>query len=298
MSAPRPLTLAELKRHPLPPVGEGDKHDHGRLLIIAGSRDVGGASLLTGMAAMRSGTGKLKIATVASVAPQLAIAMPEAMVRGMAEGRDGGLARSAVKPLVELAAGVDAVVAGPGMSESGSSESLAASLCRCGRPLVLDAGLLRILPERRSAARQSASPLVLLPHSGEMAALLECDIAKVEEDPLHAGRLCAERYDAVVLVKGAQSHVVTPDGSAWKYRGGGPGLGVSGSGDTLAGIVGGLLARGADALTALLWGVWLHGEAGASLARKVGIIGYLAREIPDEIPALLQTSAGSPGKKR
>jgi NAD(P)H-hydrate repair Nnr-like enzyme with NAD(P)H-hydrate dehydratase domain len=62
---------------------------------------------------------------------------------------------------------------------------------------------------------------------------------------------------------------------------------VSGSGDTLAGIVGGLLARGAEPLTALLWAVLLHGEAGETLARKVGPIGFLAHEIPDEIPALL-----------
>jgi NAD(P)H-hydrate repair Nnr-like enzyme with NAD(P)H-hydrate dehydratase domain len=91
----------------------------------------------------------------------------------------------------------------------------------------------------------------------------------------------------VVLVKGVTSHVVHPDGSAWAYSGGAPGLGVSGSGDTLAGIVGGLLARGAEPLNALLWGTWLHGEAGASLARKVGPIGFLARQISDEIPALL-----------
>ena len=78
-----------------------------------------------------------------------------------------------------------------------------------------------------------------------------------------------------------------PTAGAWKYEGGGPGLGVSGSGDTLAGIVGGLLARGAAPLTALLWAVWLHGEAGAALSRKVGPIGFLAREISGEVPALL-----------
>ena len=68
-----------------------------------------------------------------------------------------------------------------------------------------------------------------------------------------------------------------------------PGLGVSGSGDVLAGIVGGLLAQRADPLSALLWGVWLHGEAGAALGRKIGINGYLARELPDEVPALLHS---------
>ena len=77
---------------------------------------------------------------------------------------------------------------------------------------------------------------------------------------------------------------------AFLYKGGGPGLGVSGSGDTLAGIVGGLLARRADPLTALLWAVWCHGEAGRRLGEKVGTLGYLAREIPDEVPGLLNSS--------
>ncbi len=107
------------------------------------------------------------------------------------------------------------------------------------------------------------------------------------DDPLGCGRLAAERFHALVLVKCVPSHVVTPGGQAWTYTGGAPGLGVSGSGDTLAGIVGGLLARGGDPLTALLWGVLLHGEAGEALSRKVGPVGFLAREIPDELPALL-----------
>ena len=111
--------------------------------------------------------------------------------------------------------------------------------------------------------------------------------ADVERDPLGHGRTCASRYDALVLVKGEASHVVTPDGAAWRYSGGGPGLGVSGSGDVLAGIVGGLLARDAAPLSALLWGVWLHGEAGRRSARSIGPTGFLAREIPAAIPALL-----------
>ena len=117
--------------------------------------------------------------------------------------------------------------------------------------------------------------------------LLDCDPGEVEADPLGAGRRCAARYRALVLVKGPRSHVVAPDGRCWRYEGGGPGLGVSGSGDVLAGVVGGLLARGAEPLSALLWGVWLHGEAGRALSEKVAPLGFLAREIPGEIPALL-----------
>jgi hydroxyethylthiazole kinase-like uncharacterized protein yjeF len=286
-SLPRALTRAELDKIPHPPVESGDKHDHGRFLLIAGSRDVPGSALLAATAAMRAGAGKLKIATVASAAPGLRTAMPEALVVGLAEARDGGFARSAIKPLAELAGDVDAVAAGPGMMGNAAAERLAAALCRSGRPVALDAALLRVLPKRRRAAEEAAIPPILLPHAGEMATLLGCDESEVEADRLACGRRCAAEYDAVTLVKGAQSHVVTPDGRAWKHEGGGPGLGVSGSGDTLAGIVGGLLARGAEPLTALLWAVWLHGEAGAALSRKFGKVGFLARELPGEIPALL-----------
>lgn len=287
MSGITELTPALLKKHPLPPVGAGDKNARGSILIIAGSRDVAGAGLLTAIAAMRAGAGRLQIATVDSVAPHLAMAMPEAMVVGLAQGRDGGFAPSAVKPLVERAGKADAVVAGPGMQGNGHCARLAAGLVGNGNALALDAALLRALPERRQEVQRSSCPPILLPHAGELAALLECDEEEVEADPLAAGRACADRYDAVTLVKGVQSHIVAPDGTAFRYGGGSPGLGVSGSGDTLAGIVGGLLARRAEPLTALLWGVWCHGEAGRRLSEKVGTLGYLAREIPDEVPALL-----------
>lgn len=288
MTAPAELTPELLGKHPLPPIGSGDKDERGSILVIAGSRDVAGAGLLTAYSAMRAGAGRLQIATVDSVAPQLGMAMPEAMVVGLPQGRDGGFAPSAVKPLVERAAKADAVVAGPGMQGNDHCAKLAAGLVGNGNALALDAALLRALPEKREEVQRSSCPTILLPHAGELASLLECDEKEVEADPLAAGCACADRYDSVTLVKGVQSHIVAPDGTAFLYKGGGPGLGVSGSGDTLAGIVGGLLARRADPLTALLWGVWCHGEAGRRLGEKVGTLGYLAREIPDEVPGLLE----------
>jgi hydroxyethylthiazole kinase-like uncharacterized protein yjeF len=288
VTSPTPLDADTLKRHPLPAIGSGDKDERGSVLIIAGSRDVAGAALLTALGAMRAGAGRLQIATVASAAPSLAVSMPEAMVSGLAEGQDGGFAPSTVKPLAERAGKTDVVVAGPGMRGNASTAKLAAALAGTCRSLVLDAALLHVLPERRADVARKELPAILLPHAGEMASLLGCEEDEVEANPVRAGRDCADRYDSITLVKGVQSHVVTPDGQVFRYEGGGPGLGISGSGDTLAGIVGGLLARGADPLTALLWGVWCHGEAGRRLGEKIGTLGYLAREIPDEVPGVLR----------
>ena len=287
MSAPAPLDRAALDRNPLPRQASGDKDSHGKVLIIAGSRDVPGAALLAAHGAMRAGAGKLQIAAPDVIAVPLGIAMPEAMVVGHASHRDGGFATSAIDQLGQMASKADAIIAGPGLESNNAAEPLAAILLGLGKRLALDAALLHVLPDCAAEARAATIAPILLPHSGEMASLLGCEPDEVEADPLAAGRRCATRYGANVLVKGVESHVVAPDGRAWLYSGGCPGLGVSGSGDTLAGIIGGLLARGAEPLNALLWGTWLHGEAGRALGEKVGPLGFLASEIPGEIPALL-----------
>ena len=283
MSEASPLDRRALDSHPLPAVTDGDKETKGRILIIAGSRDVPGAALLAAMGAMRAGAGKLQIATVASIAPHVGVAMPEAMVVGLEE-EDGGFAEASPSTLGQLASKVDAVVAGPGMAEGVVCTAIAAALLKTDAPLALDAALLHAMKPTQSP-RESLP--ILLPHAGELASLLDYDSDEIDRDPIGCGLRAAELYGSIVLVKGVTSHVVTPSGDCWTYDGGSPGLGVSGSGDVLAGIVGGLLARGAEPLSALLWSVWLHGEAGARLGRSVGPIGFLARQIADEIPALL-----------
>jgi ADP-dependent NAD(P)H-hydrate dehydratase len=281
------LDRKALEHHPLPPVIDGGKETKGRLLIVAGSRDVPGAALLAATAAMRAGAGKLRIATVERAAMALGVAMPEAMVIGLPQADDGGFAHGAVERVEELAGEMDAVVAGPGVKRSDVCKRLTGVLLESQASLALDVALLETLEPLHERELERSSTPVLLPNAKELASLLDCEPEHVGEDPVGCGHRAAQLYRSVVLVKGVTSHVVTPQGECWTYEGGAPGLGVSGSGDILAGIVGSLLARGAEPLNALLWAVWLHGEAGARLARKIGPIGFLAREIADEIPALL-----------
>jgi hydroxyethylthiazole kinase-like uncharacterized protein yjeF len=281
---PKPLNRTALRQHPLPPVIDGDKETKGRILVLAGSREVPGAALLTAIAAMRAGAGKLRIATVQSAASKLGMAMPEAMVVALPEARDGGFSAAAQRRVGSVAEGVDAIIAGPGVMPNAICPKIARSLLATDAAVALDVAFLETLP---AGASKRAIPPVLLPNADELSSLLGCTPQEVERSPVGCGRAAAERYNAVVLVKGVASHVVTADGETWRYDGGAPGLGVSGSGDVLAGIVGGLLARGAEPLSALLWAVWLHGEAGVSLAKRIGPIGFLAREIADEVPALL-----------
>jgi hydroxyethylthiazole kinase-like uncharacterized protein yjeF len=283
---PIPIRAESLRDHSLPPVVDGDKDTKGRILILAGSRDVPGAALLAATAAMRAGAGKLRIATVESAAVPLGLAMPEAMVKGFPQADDGGFSADALEPIKEAICGADAIVAGPGVKQADICKPMTQALLASDAALALDVAFLRTL-EPDCAGKRASLP-VLLPNAPELADLLDCEESAIEADPVGSGVRAAQLYRSIVLVKGVESHVVTPSGDCWRYDGGAPGLGVSGSGDVLAGIVGGLLARGAEPLNALLWAVWLHGEAGARLAQKVGPIGFLAREIADEVPLLLR----------
>jgi len=276
MSDPIRLDADLLRAFPLPPISEdGDKEDRGRALVIGGSREVPGAAILAGVAALRAGAGKLQIATEDSVAIAIGVAVPEARVMSGA-------------PLDQVAES-QSVTVGCGMTPGPALDRLLTELLGCGAetPLVLDAAALGCLPEVAAEVRAWRGGIALLPHPGEMARLLECAAGEVAIDPAAAVRRAAERYRAVALVKGRFSHIAAPDGRLFRFEGGGIGLATSGSGDVLAGLVGGLAARGADVLTATLWGVWLHGEAGRILTRRVGRVGFLARELSDLVPGLL-----------
>lgn len=287
MAAPRVrmLTAAALRAMPLPAPG-GDKEQRGRVLIVGGSMRVPGAVLLAGEAALRTGAGKLQIATAASVAPGMALAVPEALVLGLAQNGQGEIVRGH-RALDGAMAACDAAVIGPGMASSATTTAMvrrAAEQAVC--TLVLDAGALS-----RGLRAPIGRPFVLTPHAGEMATLAGDDKAAVEAAPGAYALKFAQKLRSVVIVKGPDSFIAGPDGVVWMHRGGASGLGTSGSGDVLAGLIAGFAARGCDALTAALWGVFVHAAAGRQLAKRIGPVGFLARELGLEVPGILDRLA-------
>jgi ADP-dependent NAD(P)H-hydrate dehydratase len=290
MSAVTSVTAELLRGMPLPRLNEdSDKDERGRVLVIAGSREVPGGALLAGVAALRAGAGKLQIATAASIAPHVGLAVPEALVVALPENPTGGVAPEAVKLLSERGQRCDAILLGPGMIDEVAVRDLAAGLLDAiaGPAIVLDAAALMHLRELQDPLRRHGGRLVITPHAGEMAGLLGLSRRDVVNDPLAAARKAAALTQGVVVLKGGSTHIVTPQGEAWSFTQGGVGLATSGSGDTLAGIAAGLLARGATPLQAALWAVHLHGMAGNRLAETHGSIGFLARELLAEIPRLM-----------
>jgi ADP-dependent NAD(P)H-hydrate dehydratase len=286
-----------LRAWPLPAVDEEtDKEARGRLLVAGGSEQVAGALILAGVAALRTGCGKLQLAAPEALALGLGMAIPEARVFALSQQPDGDVAARAAEAIVEPLGRCDAAVLGPGMLDEDAAGAVAAAACGVDGPaLVVDAAAMVGLARRPDAARRKGGRLVLTPHAGEMAAMLGCERAVVEADPTGCARRLAGDLQAVVALKGAVTFIVSPGGAGWRHEGGSPGLATSGSGDVLAGVIGGLLARGAAPAQAACWGVYVHGACGRRLARRIAPLGFLARELLDEIApviAELEPSAG------
>ncbi len=286
------LDSAALRAWPLPmPDGAGDKEIRGHVLVLGGSREMPGAVILAASAALRAGAGKLTIATGASVAQLVALAIPEARVIGLLETPEGGFARSATDALNPLADRVDAILIGPGMQDEPATAQLVRALLPRldGTRIVLDACAMGIV--RGSAGEapfRFEQPVILTPHAGEMAHLTGATKQAVLDDPDGQAARCAQAWNAVVALKGARTIISAPDGAMWQHEGGNVGLAISGSGDVLSGIIAGLAARGATLAQATCWGVALHARAGEQLAEKQGLLGYLARDLAAEIPALME----------
>lgn len=286
-----PLDARWLAAHPLPePPADTDKNNRGRVLVAGGSETVPGALRLTGEAALRAGAGKLQLATVARVAPHLGVLVPEAAIFGLPANDAGEFGEAAGQALCGYLDRCDALVLGPGMGAEASAEAVLGPVIAAPRDtlsLVLDAAMIPAAAERVAELQRYRGRVVLTPHPGEMIGLMRCDPARLDADPAGLAQEAARRFNATVLLKGPETWIACQGEGLLRYPGGGPGLATGGSGDVLAGIIGGLIARGASPRVAAAWGVWAHGEAGRRLAGRVAPLGFLGRELLGEIPGLL-----------
>jgi len=267
------LTADMLGAWPLPNNPDGDKHDRGTVLVIAGSTTTPGAALLAGTAALRAGAGRLQIATHANVAMHVAVAVPEAMVIGTDSGR-----------LDDAIADADSIVIGPGVDRSQPVADLLAQVLELARRdtvIVVDAAALDELTCAAATAR--AGRLVLTPNRSELARLADRCGADGGDDMERV----AVDYAAVVTSFGT---VWASDGRRWHTDVGHPGLGTSGSGDVLAGLVGGLAARCHDAAQASCWGTLVHLLAGEHLGSRCDPLGFLARDLVPAAAAALDAT--------
>lgn len=286
MRAPELVTPELLRRWPLPdPVGS--KSSRGSVLVVGGAAATPGGVALAGLAGLRVGAGRVQLAVAGSVAPALAAVFPEAGVLSLPETDHGSIRGVAAAELLQhVVTSADAVLIGPGLDDADEATALLTALLphvNGDSGLVLDAYALGALSQASEAAELLSArdnPAVLTPNTQELQLLAGLDDDPGERDVPEVAR----SYSCCVT---SQSTVASCDGRTWRIPLGHPGLATAGSGDVLAGLVVGLLGRRAEVEQAACWGTFLHATAGERLSSMVGGVGFLARELVDQVPPVL-----------
>lgn len=251
----RRLAPASLPRLAVRPKA-AHKGQFGHALVIGGDTGMGGAALLAAESALRCGAGLVSLATRAAHVPAALARRPELMVRGVSSSAE----------LLRLAERADVLIVGPGIGREAWGRVLVSAAASLACRQVWDADALNLLSEGL-VARPSADWLIT-PHPAEAARLLGITTAEVQADRPNAARALAQRYQAVVVLKGVGSLVASPDGRLALCSHGHPAMAGAGLGDVLSGILGALLAQGLPAFDAACLAVWLHACAGESLGAQ------------------------------
>jgi len=303
---PRLITQALLREWSLP-APTGTKYSRGQVTVIGGARRSPGGAMLAGTAALRMGAGRLTISVAESIAPHVAVAIPESGVIGLPENEVGSVTgRGAAELLEKELSRADAVLIGPGLDDAEGTVRLLEELIPLlppDLPVVLDAYAATSLPSLDEDCRSRLKGrVVVTPNDHELEFLVggegsdesagddernDSDDGEGTDLPAGIGKV-VEKYDAVVACSG---WVGSADGF-WQVATGDTGLGTSGSGDVLAGAVAGLITRGAPLDQSLVWGVYSHAAAGDRLASEFGRVGYLAGELLAELPLVLASLRG------
>jgi ADP-dependent NAD(P)H-hydrate dehydratase / NAD(P)H-hydrate epimerase len=288
------LATAANLRHLLPHrFADSHKGDFGHLLVVAGSVGKTGAAALAGEAALRVGAGLVTVGVPASLNAILEIKLTEAMTLPLTEPE--GVQALGPRALEEIAAalpGKTALAIGPGLGRHAETIQLVRQLVRRSTlPLILDADGLNAVAHDLESVAEAAAPVILTPHPGEMSRLLGCLSRDIQANRLNAALELAERTQAIVVLKGAQTIIANPAGRMVINSTGNPALAQGGTGDVLTGMIGGLLAQKVEPFDAACLGVFLHGLTADVRAACQGVCGMLAGELLEDLPEVIKAFA-------
>jgi NAD(P)H-hydrate epimerase len=270
---------------------DAHKGTYGHLFIISGSLGKTGAAVMAGKAALKMGAGLVTVGTPESCLPIVARSMDELMTEPLPETPEKTLSSEAVKKTVTLLKGKDALLIGPGISTHRSTAEFLLSLIpKIMIPVVMDADALNILASKPEAIKSLPKPVILTPHPGEFARLLNLSTKDVVNRKLELVPQFAEKYGVYLVLKSYRTLTAAPDGRVYINSTGNPGMATAGSGDVLSGMIASMIIQEKNLLEAVLAAVYIHGLSGDLGARKLGekalIAGDIIRELPRSIKLL------------
>lgn len=263
------------------------KGDYGSLMAICGSYGMAGAAVLSAKAAVQSGVGLVRMVLPQSIYPIAAGQLLDAVYYPMKDSDDGTISIDDCDRIIELASWQKACLVGCGLGRSKDVKELVGRLVlECPVPLVLDADAINVLAEDVFLLKEAKSPVIITPHAGEMGRLVRSEPENVQKKRLAIATEFAAEFGVHIVLKGANTIIAAPDGTARINLNGNPGMAKGGSGDVLAGIIGSLLAQGMSPVDACECGVYIHGAAGDSAATHYSHHAMTPMDIILELPGV------------
>ncbi len=272
--------------HPRPE--DAHKGTCGHIAVLSGSRGKTGAATLICQGAARVGAGLVTLFIPESLNSILEVKLTEAMTWPIPETEEQSPSIAALDPILELLAGKQAFAMGPGISTHASTGRLVRGLlAQCPCPMVLDADALTLASDDVSVLGSAGHPIVITPHPGEMARLLSSTTKSVQEDRLGTASRFSQEHGITVVLKGSRTIIAAPDGRIAVNGSGNPAMASGGMGDTLTGMIAGLLAQGCEPFRAACLGVYIHGAAADRRIGHIASRGLLASDLLEEIPGII-----------
>lgn len=265
------------------------KGDFGKVVVLAGSRGLTGAATLASMAALKAGCGLVVLGCPAGLNCILENKLTECMTHPLPETEKGSLALSGEVEIHHLLSWADILAIGPGLSQVAETQALIRkTVIECSLPIVLDADGLNAFAGHAELFTECKAPLILTPHPGELARLINQNIREIESDPIEIARKWAQEWQCVLVLKGSPTVIGHPDGHVYVNSTGNSGMATAGSGDVLTGIIAGLLAQGCSIQDASICGVYLHGMSGDLILETGSGRAMIAGDILNHIAAAFQ----------
>jgi NAD(P)H-hydrate epimerase len=283
---PGPPAIENISELPvLPPrPADSNKGNYGRILIIAGSRGMSGAAILSASAALRSGAGLVTLAVPEEILPVVAGANPCYLTAGLPHDSDGRLAAGAESKLLSLAQLNEVVAIGPGLAQSEAIATLVQRVVtRIGTTLLIDADGLNAVQHSTECFKNRAAPLVITPHPGEFARIAGTDVRTIQSNRQEYAARFAVDHGAVVVLKGYGT-LVTDGRRLYRNTTGNPGMATGGTGDVLTGMIAALLGQHLEPFAAAQLGVHVHGLAGDLARDDLGEVSVIASDLLDYLP--------------
>lgn len=272
----------------------GNKGSFGKVLLIAGSRNMGGACILSATSAFRIGAGMVRVFTADDNRDTLLNSLPEAII-DIYEGDDAGqLSDEEKQSLITAIKWSNVVAIGPGLSLSHKAqEILQFTLENCDKPMVIDADALNILSQNDNLLQQfefgnkhSDSDIVFTPHLGELSRLMKLSVDNIKSDILESARIFSKKYDVTIVCKDARTVVAKSGKTTYLNTSGNEGMASAGSGDVLTGIISGMIAQGYSGYDGAVMGVYAHGLAGDIAKDKTSSYYMVAHDIIESLKEL------------